>query len=82
MQPANTTESNQLRLISVFVPVDGASDLTPPGGQHVYKNGLTTGNTVTSNSLWNPAVTLTGLLSRQQQYPKRTADLQGEQLTT
>lgn len=57
-------------------------DLTPPVGQRVFKKGLTTGNTVTSNRLWIPAVTPTRLLSKQQQCPKRTADQQGKWITT
>lgn len=57
-------------------------ECTPPGGQRAYKKGLTTGSTVTSNRLWNPVVILTGLLSKQQQYPKRTADQQGKWITT
>ncbi len=56
-------------------------DLAPLGGQRVYKKGLKTGNTVASNRLWNPAVTMTALLSRQQQYPKGTADQQGKWIT-
>lgn len=57
---------------SLLAPSTGTNtesnlDLKSPGGQHVYKKGLTTGNTVESNKHWNPAVTLTGLLSKQQQ---------------
>lgn len=61
---------------------EGNLDLTSLGGQHFYKKGLTTGNIVESNRHWNPAVTLTGLLSKQQHWPKWTADQQGKWITT
>lgn len=83
------SETYKYKLVKPFwlAPSTGTNtesnpERTPPGGQRVYKKGLTTGSTVTSNRLWNPVVTLTGLLSKQQQYPKRTADQQGKWITT
>ena len=56
--------------------------LTSLGGQHVYKKAPTLRNTSKSSRHWNPAVTLSGLLSKQQQQPKWTADQQGKWITT
>lgn len=75
-----------LFLFSLTLPTERntASNLDPtsPSARHIYKKGLMTGTVANANRRRNPAVTLTGLLSKQQQQAKWTADQQRKWLAT